>query len=284
MRWFLAGLGYTAREVALQLRTKGVEIAGCGRGPNVSQWRDIGVQAIASDMSRLFDTQLACDVAVIFVPPSKPVTLAETQIAQRFVAAGAQQLIYVSSTGVYAAGSGALVDETWPTRPLSATGEARLAVEQALLATVRDIAAATTAPPPRLAIARVAGIYGPGRAPWDKVKAGEYRLIDGGTTAVSRIHVTDLARAIVALGQHGGNGIYNVADDDPASAKEVVDAVCAATPCPAPPELAAADVPSEVSAMLLADRRIDASKLKADAHWTPHYPSWRDAWRTALLG
>lgn len=281
MRWFLAGLGYTAREVALQLRTKGVEIAGCGRGPNVGQWRDLGVQAIASDMSRLFDTQLACDVAVIFVPPSKPVALAETQIAQRFVAAGAKQLIYVSSTGVYSEGHGEVVDEAWPTRPLSASGEARLAVEQALLATVRDIAAATPLAAPRLAIARVAGIYGPGRAPWDKVKAGDYRLVGGGTTAVSRVHVTDLARAIVALAQSHCQGIYNVADDDPASARDVVDAVRAAMPCPAPPELAATDVTPEVAAMLLADRRIDAGKLKADTQWTPRYPSWRDAWRAA---
>lgn len=295
MRWFIAGLGYTAHYLALQLRTRGAEIVGCARAPHQHRWRDLGVEAFASDMSRLADAQLRCDVAVIFVPPSKPLALAETQMAQRLVAAGCTQLLYVSSTGVYGAADGAFIGETWPTAPTSSAGQARLAVEQALRATFADLAATpyaaashasanASAPPPRLAIARVAGIYGPGRYPWDKVRDGTYRLIEGGTSAVSRIHVEDLARALVLLAHHKGDGVFNVADDDPASMKELADAVRAAEPaCPAPPLLGAGDVTPEVAAMLLADRRVDASKLKAATGWTPRFASWRDAYATATM-
>jgi predicted S18 family serine protease len=38
----------------------------------------------------------------------------------------------VGSTGVYGAGGGAWVDEAWPLAPLSDSGRARLAAEQAL--------------------------------------------------------------------------------------------------------------------------------------------------------
>jgi hypothetical protein len=41
--------------------------------------------------------------------------------------------------------------------------------------------------------------------------------------------------------------------------------------------VAAASVDPEVAGMLLADRRIDASRLVRDLGWAPRYPSWRDA-------
>ena len=41
----------------------------------------------------------------------------------------ARRLVYVSSTGVYAPGGGAWVDETWPIAPVTAAGRARVAAE-----------------------------------------------------------------------------------------------------------------------------------------------------------
>src|SRR4029077_15460175 len=65
---------------------------------------------------------------------------------------------------------------------------------------------------------RLAGIYGPGRSPFDALRLGTPRRIDKPGQMFSRIHVDDLTnvlRASMARPQPGA--VYNVCDDEPAS-------------------------------------------------------------------
>jgi nucleoside-diphosphate-sugar epimerase len=177
--------------------------------------------------------------------------------------------VYVSSTGVYAPAAGAWVDESWPVAPATASGAARVAAERALQA--------AGAPP--VVILRPPGIYGPGRGVAARLLEGTFRVIGDGRAHTSRIHVEDLAAAIHAVGAADAiaSPIYNVADLDPCPTGEYADAAAALLGLPPPPRVAADAVPADVAGMLLADRRIDASRLTRELGWTPRFPSWRDA-------
>ncbi|CAN5823443.1 hypothetical protein BH11MYX2_BH11MYX2_37680 [soil metagenome] len=174
-----------------------------------------------------------------------------------------KKLVYLSSTGVYGRGHGAIVDETWPTEPLSPTGIARLAAEDAL----RDRTEPTVA-------LRIAGIHGPGRGIIDRIKAGTYRIVGDGSAHVSRIHVEDLVRAIIAAGDSDITGPINIADDDPAPIGLVADTIAKHLGVSLPVRTPVDQVTPEVAAMLTADRRISNARMKS-LGVTLAYPSWR---------
>ena len=176
----------------------------------------------------------------------------------------AARLIYVSSTGVYAPGGGAWVDESWPIAPATGTGHARALAEAALAG----------APVPWIAL-RAAAIHGPGRKLVDRIRSGTYRVIGDGTGHVSRVHVVDLVSAIVAAGASDARGFVNIADDDPSPMGEVADTLAGQLGLPPPPRVPASSVPPEVAGMLTADRKISNRRLKEELGVKLRYPSWR---------
>ncbi len=119
---------------------------------------------------------------------------------------------YLSSTGVYGDTGGGWVDESSPCRPDSERGRRRLEAERAWLASGLPVE-----------IFRLSGIYGPGRNALLDVKAGLAKRIFKENQFFSRIHVGDIARVLLASIEHPSPGeIWNVADDLPAPAHEVV--------------------------------------------------------------
>jgi len=187
------------------------------------------------------------------------------ELRNLLAAAGeAARLVYVSSTGVYAPGGGAWVDETWPIAPGTASGRARALAETALAG----------APVPWIAL-RAAGIHGPGRKLVDRIRTGTYHVVGDGTSHVSRVHVVDLVSAIVAAGASAARGFVNVADDDPAPLGEVADTLAGLLGLPPPPRVPASSVSPELAGMLTADRRIANRRLKEELGVKLRYPSWR---------
>jgi len=176
----------------------------------------------------------------------------------------ARRIVYVSSTGVYAAGGGAWVDEQWPLVPITPSGKARVEAEAALAASAVSHVAL-----------RVAGIYGPGRGLVDRLRAGTYRIVGDGRSHVSRIHVDDLVEAIVRAGRSTATGAINIADDDPAPIGELADAVAARLGVPAPPRVPVESVSPEVAGMLTADRRIANQRMKDELGVVLRYPTGR---------
>lgn len=173
------------------------------------------------------------------------------------IAAKAARFVYISTTGVYAPGGGAWVDEAWPLEPTTASGKRRLAAERALPATA--------------CVLRVPGIYGPGRGVEDRLRAGTYRVIGDG--AVSRIHVDDLVTAIVAAGRSTIAGPINVADDDPLPSGELADLIADRIGLPHPPRVTSTD--PEVVGMLTANRRIANARMKRELGVALAHPSAR---------
>jgi len=70
---------------------------------------------------------------------------------------------------------------------------------------------------------RLAGIYGPGRGPFSKLRSGTARRIDKEGQVFSRIHVDDIAQALErAVNQPSLDGVFNICDDDPAPPQDVI--------------------------------------------------------------
>jgi nucleoside-diphosphate-sugar epimerase len=223
-----------------------------------------GVMADLGDPATLTGMIPAESIVVCLAPPGA----APADEIRGLVAAArhARRIVYVSSTGVYAAGGGAWVDEHWPIAPITPSGAARVAAERALAdATVPHV------------VLRVAGIHGPGRGLVDRLRAGTYRIVGDGSSHVSRIHVDDLAVAIVLAGRSTITGAINIADDDPAPIGEVADALAARLGVAPPPRVPASSVPAEVAGMLTADRRIANRRMRDELGVVLRYPSWRDA-------
>ncbi len=102
-----------------------------------------------------------------------------------------------------------LVDEESELRPGTKRGKERVRAEAAWQALAQEASLP-------LHIFRLAGIYGPSRGPFEKVRDGTARRIIKQGQVFSRIHVADIAAALHLSMQHPQSGaIYNLCDDDP---------------------------------------------------------------------
>ncbi len=265
--WILVGCGYTGTRLARALVGQGAEVTITRRDASTatdvaSQLGATGVRADLADPASLHGIIPPDAIVVCLAPPgSDPAAELRALLA---AAAHARKLVYVSSTGIYAPGGGAWVDESWPLEPTTPSGRGRLAAEAAL----------ADARIPWVTL-RVAGIHGPGRGVGERIRAGTYRIVGDGRSHVSRIHVDDLVSAIIAAGSTAVTGAVNVADDDPAPIGEVADAIAAELGRPPPPRVAVESVAPEIAGMLTADRRIANRRLREELGVVLQYPSWR---------
>jgi nucleoside-diphosphate-sugar epimerase len=250
------GLGYSARRIA------GLA---AGRG-----WEVIATRQAADGEALAFGDEPAVKAALArashilsSVPPGDDGDPVLDRYGPAIAAAPAQWCGYLSSTGVYGDRAGAWVDEA--SRLGGRRGE-RMAADIAWQALRPDVRAF-----------RLPGIYGPDRSPLDRVIAGRARRIDLPGHVFSRVHVDDIAAGIAASWDRGPPGVYNLADDLPASQNAVVETACALLGRPLPPlvTLDEAGLGPEARAFYGECRRVANGKAKRLLGWRPIYPDWR---------
>ena len=130
-------------------------------------------------------------------------------------AAKPKSIVYLSTVGVYGDHDGAWVDETSECRPVSKRSKERVVAEQGW----RAFSDETGVP---VAIIRLAGIYGPGRGPFEKIRRGTARRIIKPGQVFNRIHVDDIAQIVEAAFERRADGIFNGSDDEPAPPQDVL--------------------------------------------------------------
>ncbi|MDE3120618.1 MAG: SDR family oxidoreductase [Paracoccaceae bacterium] len=185
---------------------------------------------------------------------------------------------YLSTTGVYGDRQGGWVDETSDLRPATRRGEARVAAEAAWQALAAQSGLA-------LHIFRLAGIYGPGRGPFAKVKDGSARRIVKPGQVFSRIHVDDIATVLRAsMARPDPGAIYNVCDDDPAPPEDVLAHAAELLGLPPPPEVPfeAAEMSPMARSFYAESKSVRNDRIKRDLGVNLAYPDYR-AGLAALL-
>ncbi len=122
---------------------------------------------------------------------------------------------YLSSTSVYGNHNGDWVDEDTEVKPLTKRGKKRRRVEEIFL----NMYQRQNFPSH---IFRLPGIYGPGRSAIDKLNNGKKLVIKKKSQFFSRVHVEDIAQAIILSMKNITPGeIFNVTDNFPSSSEEV---------------------------------------------------------------
>jgi nucleoside-diphosphate-sugar epimerase len=186
-------------------------------------------------------------------------------------------VVYLSTVGVYGDHGGAWVDERSECRPVSARSRARVEAEAAW----RLFAHETGVP---VAIVRLAGIYGPGRGPFEKVRDGTAQRIVKPGQVFNRIHVDDVAVIVESALLRRVDGIFNGADDEPAPPQDVLGYAAELLGLPPPPEVEFET--AELSAMARSfygeNKRVRNEKIKRELGVRLAYATYREGLRAIL--
>ena len=218
------GLGYTARVLAARLAAEGWTVTGTSRAAGDGLLRfERGHPLAAAAFAGV--THI-----LVSVPPDEqgdPVL--ERHAADIAALPGLAWLGYLSTTGVYGDRAGGWVDEAAELRPSGMRGRRRVAAEAGWL----DLWHRRGVP---VHVFRLAGIYGPGRSPFEALRAGNAKRVDKPGQVFSRIHVDDLASVLMAsIGRPRPGAVYNVCDDEPSEPQAVVAHAAALLALPSPP-------------------------------------------------
>lgn len=277
------GFGYTARALAPLALAEGYEVHGTVRDAKAaSELSAKGIAAIEFD-GRGRSAQLTAILErvthlLVSIPPSPDGDPALRWHGNDIAKAPALEWIgYLSTIGVYGDRGGGLVDETATPAPQTDRARRRLDAE---------IAWRNAAPPQvRLQIFRLPGIYGPGRSAVDDLLDGRARLIDKPGHVFNRIHVEDLGHALMlGMRGRGRTGVYNLADDEPATPADVMAYAAFITGSPAPPPvpLDSPEVSDMARSFYSEQKRVDSSRARAELGFRPRYPSFREGLRQVL--
>ncbi len=264
------GHGYSARALAARLVPEGWHIVGTTRSADkMAEIAATGVEPLLWPGS--VPDALIAEFPNILIsagpnPEGDPVLAAlQQQFAQ--AANGMRWLGYLSTTGVYGDHKGAWVDEQTALTPTTKRGLARVDAEQAW-ASIPDLP---------LHIFRLAGIYGPDRGPFAKVRNGTARRIIKEGQVFSRIHVEDIALALgLSLGSPAPGAIYNLCDDDPAPPQDVIAYAAGLLGMPVPPDIRFedADMTPMARSFYAESKRVQNDHIKQSLGWKPKYPDY----------
>lgn len=270
MKLLILGLGYTGRVVAAHMRGLGWEVRGTSRSA------ESGLLLLpGSDISATLDW--ASHILISAAPNASGdpfLAVLEAQI----LAAGPKWLGYLSTTGVYGDHGGAWVDETTPLTPATTRGHHRVAAEKQWMGLH-----STHGLP--VHIFRLAGIYGPNRGPFTKVRNGTARRIIKEGQVFSRIHVEDIAQTIAAsIAQPNPGQIYNVCDNDPAPPQDVIGHAAELLGLPLPPALdfETADLSPMARSFYAESKKVSNARIKAELGVQLCYPTYKSGLKALL--
>ncbi|GAA1213255.1 NAD-dependent epimerase/dehydratase family protein [Prauserella alba] len=271
----LAGCGDLGTRVAVRLAGEGYRVLGLRRRP---ERLPAAVEGQAVDL-RTEQPRLPREMGVVVVALTADDRTAEAYrdtyvngVANVLAAIdrdvpGRPRVLLVSSTAVYGAGDGSLVDERTPVEPDTATGLQLRAAERRLHEWRPDAI-----------VLRLAGLYGPGPGRLVASVRDGTATVDSRPVYTNRIHRDDAADAIVHLTDRVDrpDPLYVGVDHEPAERGAVLRFVAGELGVAPPPT---GDEPSARGT----GKRCDCSRLRASGY-TFTYPTYREGYRAACEG
>lgn len=192
---------------------------------------------------------------------------------------GAKRFVYQSIAFMYELAGAQVVDERAPLAldaPEPFGGLARATAEGEGMATSADGIVGV--------VLRYGQLYGPGTyfaRDGDFARQARARMLPivGGAGGIfSFLHVDDAATSAIAALEHG-QGVYNIADDEPASGREWIPAFCGELAAPKPwsvPTWLVRIAAGDFAARLVTEGRgASNAKAKRELSWSPTRPTWR---------
>jgi len=269
----LLGAGYVARALTPHLLKIGCDVQVTTRSGETDLKGVICHEFDGQASNPVQSAFVNADIIISSIPPAKdgrdPALSEFAHLMPR-----ASWIGYLSATSVYGDRGGKWAFEGEAPSPGLSRGIARAEAELSWIETLWPVH-----------IFRLAGIYGPGRSPFQKLRAGTARTIVKDGHVVNRIHVEDIVSALMlSLYQSDPQSIYNLADGHPAPPQDVLDYAAGLLDSAPPPRVGLDD--SSVSDMARSfyseTKRISADKARQKLGWTPKYSSYRDGLEAIL--
>lgn len=275
----IIGTGDIARR-ALPLLLPHLRILALTRRPETAaQWRQLGARPVPGDLddARSLGRLAGLADAVLYTAPPPECGNTDPRMRKalsQLAKTGSlpQQIVYISTSGVYGNADGKLLDECAPLRPTSARAHRRVDAEHAL----RSFAIAHGS---ALTILRAPGIYAAERLPVTRLLNGT-PLIDAAEDSIgNHIHADDLARLCAAALQqpHGGIRVYNACDSQPLPVGQWYDKLADTLGYPRAPRLPRDEVRRQVSpglwSFLAESRRLSNARVLRELPGCIHYPT-----------
>ncbi|MBL8561212.1 MAG: SDR family oxidoreductase [Gemmobacter sp.] len=267
------GHGYSAQALARRALQHGWRIIGTTRSPEkAAALAAEGVEPLIWPGAPLAPALAQATHILASIAPGPEGDPVLNAHAAEIAAARPAWVGYLSTTGVYGDHAGGWVDEETALTPSTLRGQQRV------LAEAQWQALSQSAGLP-LHIFRLAGIYGPGRGPFAKVRNRTARRILKPGQVFSRIHVEDIAATLEAsmLRPHPGR-IYNVCDDDPAPPEAVIAHAAHLLGLPEPPaeDWDTAEMTPMARSFYAESKRVRNDRIKTELGLRLRYPSFRD--------
>jgi NAD dependent epimerase/dehydratase family len=276
MNLVVFGLGYSSLRFVELFGDRFARISGTVRRPEkqkrlrqfgIDRHLDVHLFDGGSHQPEIAARTSEADIVLVSVPPGQagdPVLAAFGETLRT----GSARLIYLSTVGVYGDHQGAWIDEQTDAASDSERATARLAAE----AGWRTIAGS------RLAILRLAGIYGPGRNALARLRDGSARRIVKPQQVFNRIHVDDIGGAIMTAVAGEASGVFNICDDEPAPPQDVVAYAAKLLGLAPPPDedYATAGMTAMAKSFYATSNRIRNTRAKRDLGLELAFPTYRE--------
>lgn len=271
------GHGYSAQALGRQLIPLGWDVTGTSRKAGDLPNSTASIQWPNGDLSQTLAS--ATHLLISVAPNAEGDPVLNALRAKITTAAPHLEWVgYLSTTGVYGNHDGAWVDEDTALTPATKRGQFRVAAEAAWQA----LATQTNLP---LHIFRLAGIYGPGRGPFAKVRNGTARRIIKPNQLFSRIHVNDIAATLLAsINKPNAGRLYNVCDDVPAPPQDVIAyaAELLGLPIPKAVDINAAEMTPMARSFYAESKSVRNNRIKDELGVVLRYPTYQDGLQALL--
>ncbi|SEL12443.1 SDR family oxidoreductase [Pacificibacter marinus] len=278
---FSYGHGYSAQALAALLLPLNWDITGTTRRLDKAlTLRKTGMTCRVLPDETIHDDLLK---ATHFLTSAAPTDAGDPFLAQHLeslkdAAKNLKWVGYLSTTGVYGNHDGDWVDETTPLTPATKRGKARVEAEAHWIAVAKDLGL-------NLKIFRLAGIYGPGRGPFAKVRNGTARRIIKQNQIFSRTHVEDIAQVLLAsIHRPDSSQIFNVCDDMPAPPEDVIGhaAELLGLPIPATEDFETAQMTPMARSFYAESKKVRNDRIKDALGVSLIYPDYHSGLKALL--
>ncbi len=267
-RLLIFGYGFIGSAFAGLAASQGYDISATIRTPERGRQLDaIGIISVPVGNQRELGKAVESASGILVCPaPTDDGCPGFAALSPHLSDASRKWIGYLSTTGVYGDRSGGWVWEDSALQPTSTEGRRRVLAETQWQGLDHD-----------LNIFRLPGLYGPGRNVIERLMAGEARRIHKPGHVFSRLHHDDCATALLASLRHGDRDVFNLCDDEPAPADEVLAYGAHLAGLPLPDTMAWDDPNLSPGARrFYADnKRVSNARAKAVLGWRPIYANYR---------
>jgi len=276
----LLGAGYCAKAMIAPLRARGYDVLATTRSPEkAADLKTRGVTPIIYNghfNKALQESLNSADLILSSIPPHDNGDPFLGGLPRPFseLARNASWIGYLSATSVYGDRQGQWVFEDELLRPLTRRGKNRAAAELHWLETDTPVH-----------VFRLAGIYGPDRNGFERLRQGKARAVIKDGHIVNRIHQDDIVSALLAsIAKPNPLKIYNLADGNPAPPQDVLNFAADLIEAARPLQLNhdTANISDMARSFYKETKRVDNSRAQRDLGWAPKYKTYRQGLMATL--